>query len=120
MNDFVIAPPPLDALATKFDIVVEYDMVNPGSSFVELESLLLHAKFQNLSLIGKVVSEKNSFLTDDDDYLRWTDNEVSLVVRKAVFGISDQVRHKPGCTATEDGWRLEFYDLGSSGIVLSV
>ena len=20
---------------------------------------------------------------------------------------SDQVRHKPGCTATEDGWRLE-------------
>ena len=27
----------------------------------------------------------------------------SLVVRKPVFGVSDQVRHKPGCTATEDG-----------------
>ena len=26
-----------------------------------------------------------------------------LVVRKPVFGVSDQVRHKPGCTATEDG-----------------
>ena len=26
----------------------------------------------------------------------------SLVVRKPVFGVSDQVRHKPGCTATED------------------
>ena len=28
---------------------------------------------------------------------------MSLVVRKLVFGVSDQVRHKPGCTATEDG-----------------
>ena len=26
-----------------------------------------------------------------------------LVVRKPVFGVSDQVRHKPGCTATGDG-----------------
>ena len=29
--------------------------------------------------------------------------DMSLVVRKPVFGVSDQVRHKPGCTATEDG-----------------
>ena len=28
---------------------------------------------------------------------------MSLVVRKPVFGISDQVRHKPGCTIKEDG-----------------
>ena len=28
---------------------------------------------------------------------------MSLVVRKPVFGVSDQVRHKPGCTVTEDG-----------------
>ena len=27
---------------------------------------------------------------------------LSLVVRKPVFGVSDQVRHKPDCTATED------------------
>ena len=26
------------------------------------------------------------------------------VVRKLVFGVSDQVRHKPGCTVTEDGY----------------
>ena len=26
---------------------------------------------------------------------------LSLVVRKPVFGVSDQVRHKPGCTATD-------------------
>ena len=28
---------------------------------------------------------------------------MSLVVRKPVFGVSDQVRHKPGCAATGDG-----------------
>ena len=39
-------------------------------------------------------------------------------MRKPVFGVSDQVRHKPGCTATEDGWTLEISDLGGRGIVL--
>ena len=39
---------------------------------------------------------------------------MSLVVRKPVFGVSDQVRHKPGCTATEDSLRLEISDLGST------
>ena len=34
--------------------------------------------------------------------------------------VSDQVRHKPGCTTTEDGKRLEISDLGSRGIVLSI
>ena len=28
---------------------------------------------------------------------------MSRDVRKPVFRVSDQVRHKPGCTATEDG-----------------
>ena len=32
---------------------------------------------------------------------RWFD--LSLVVRKPDFGVSDQVQHKPGCTAIEDG-----------------
>ena len=45
---------------------------------------------------------------------------MSLVVRKLVFGVSDQVRHKLGCTVTEDGWRLEILYLGSRGIVLSM
>ena len=31
------------------------------------------------------------------------DDKLSLVVRKPVVGVSNQVRHKPGCTATEDG-----------------
>ena len=28
---------------------------------------------------------------------------LSLVLRKPVFGVSDQVWHKPGCTANESG-----------------
>ena len=30
-------------------------------------------------------------------------SHMSLIVRKPVFEVSDQVRHKQGCTATEDG-----------------
>ena len=33
--------------------------------------------------------------------------------------VSDLVRHKPGCTTTENGLRLEISDLESRGIVLS-
>ena len=33
---------------------------------------------------------------------------------------SDQVRHKPSCTVTEDDRRLEILDLESKGFVLSV
>ena len=34
---------------------------------------------------------------------------------KTGLRVSDQVRRKPGCTATEDGWRLEISNLGSFG-----
>ena len=30
-------------------------------------------------------------------------SHLSLIVRKPVFGVSDQVPHKAACTATEDG-----------------
>ena len=30
-------------------------------------------------------------------------NHKSLFVKKPVFGVSDQVQHRPGCTVTEDG-----------------
>ena len=43
--------------------------------------------------------------------------KMSLVMRKPVFGVSDQVRQKPGCTATEDCNRLETLYLGRRGIV---
>ena len=45
---------------------------------------------------------------------------MSLVVRKPVFRVSDQVRHKPGYTATEDSQKLEILYLGSRGIVLAM
>ena len=40
-------------------------------------------------------------------------------MRKTVFGVSDHVRHKPGCTITDDGQRLEISDVRSRGIVQS-
>ena len=40
-------------------------------------------------------------------------------MRKAVFGVSDQVPHKPGSTTTQDGLRLEISYLESRGIVQS-
>ena len=45
---------------------------------------------------------------------------MSRVARKTVFRVSDKVRHKLGCKATEDGWRLEILDLGSRGVLLSM
>ena len=41
-------------------------------------------------------------------------------MRKPVIGVSDQVQHKPGRTATESGKRLEISNLGRRGIVLSM
>ena len=37
-----------------------------------------------------------------DALIRQLQVYMSLVVRKPVFGVSDQVPQKPGCTATED------------------
>ena len=41
---------------------------------------------------------------------------MSPVIRKPVFGISEQIRHKPGGTATEDSKRLEILDLEKEGL----
>ena len=35
----------------------------------------------------------------------------SLVMRKRVFGVSDQIRHKPVCSATETSESLELLDI---------
>ena len=40
-------------------------------------------------------------------------NKMSRIARKSVFGNSDKVRNKPGCTVTEDDNMLEICDLGS-------
>ena len=42
---------------------------------------------------------------------------MSCAIRKPDFGVSDQVKHKPGCTITDDGNRHEMSDLGRREIV---
>ena len=42
----------------------------------------------------------------------------SLFVRKPLFGVVNEFRHKPGCAATEDGYMFEISDLEGRGIVL--
>ena len=44
---------------------------------------------------------------DQDFTLQCLCHDLGHITRKPVFGVSDQVRHKPGWTATEDGLRLE-------------
>ena len=46
----------------------------------------------------------------------WLRPLMSCVIRKSVFKVSNQVRHKPGCSATEDGQWLEISDLENRGI----
>ena len=45
---------------------------------------------------------------------------LSRVARKPVFGISEQVRHKPACTVTEKSKDLEISGIRRGGVVLSV
>ena len=45
---------------------------------------------------------------------------MSCIRRKPVFGVIDQVQHKPGCAATGERQRLEILNLECGGIVLHV
>ena len=44
---------------------------------------------------------------------------MSLITRKSVFGVSDQVRLKPACSAKETSWSLEISAIASRDIILS-
>ena len=59
----------------------------------------------------------NKLVRTSDSHIR-RQIEMSRVIRIPVFGVSDQVLHKPGCTDTEDGSRLTISDLGRREIVL--
>ena len=54
-----------------------------------------------------IMFEKNACRTPENskvfDRMICSRHDTSLVLRKPVFGVSNQVRHKSGCTATEDG-----------------
>ena len=45
---------------------------------------------------------------------------MSCLMRKSVIEVSNQVQHKPGFSATDNGKRLEILGLGSREIVLFV
>ena len=45
----------------------------------------------------------DAWKTEVPDDIQKRVDEMGLVTRKPVFGVSDQVPHKPGCTTTEDG-----------------
>ena len=47
-------------------------------------------------------------------------HRLSSVTTKPVFGDSNQVQYKLGCTVTEDGQRFEILDLASREIILSM
>ena len=64
------------------------------------------------SLCSKPANERFLLVSTTYDLIR--------VMRKPVFGIFDQGRHIPGCTASEDDKRLELSDLGCRGIVHSM
>ena len=44
---------------------------------------------------------------------------MSLVTRKQVFGVFDQVGLKPACSATEASYSLEISDIETRDIILS-
>ena len=45
------------------------------------------------------------------NYSVGTWNQLSLVTRKPVFGVCDQVKHKPACAAAEASYSLEISDI---------
>ena len=51
----------------------------------------------------RLIFDKGTFTTGETMRVYLDNMIMSRVVRKPVFGVSDQVRHKPGCAVTEDG-----------------
>ena len=53
---------------------------------------------------GNAGKTESVSIEDDKDYRHGMfRKKMKRVNRKPVLGVSDQVRHKPGCTFTEDG-----------------
>ena len=77
-------------------------------------------------LYDKVERIPEEMMTYGDYYvIKKTCDSCKYTFCKAIFEpprgktnnvVSEQVRHKQGCTSTEDGWRLEILDLESRGI----
>ena len=68
-----------------------------------LVSLIMEPDRQLVQLPGNWRMSLNVCLTRPGPQAENIGFKMSLVVRKPVFGVSDQVRHKPVCAITEDG-----------------
>ena len=84
---------------TRFDLSF-FGSVIPWfcNSISNYDFLISLEERQNLAHFCVHISIDKIYLEVDDDVF-----EMSLVLRKPVFRVSDQVRHKPGCTAIKDG-----------------
>ena len=89
-------------------------------SITKLKSLQQSNKYIKIFFVKNVIEYELSKFLIPSHLSKFQQTNLSGVMRKPVFGISDKFRHKPGCTATEDGYRLKISDLGSREIVLSV
>ena len=59
-------------------------------------------------LTPKLLQVTVTYISWFSDFALILQGHLSLVVRKLVFGVSDQVTHKPGCTITQMVTGLKF------------
>ena len=76
-------------------------------SFLILSTESDRRKADIVKISNKFFSKAGLFI-DSLCKIGYLTHQMSWVMRNPVFGVSDQVKHKPGCTATEDGKKLEF------------
>ena len=92
-------------------MAVQSSLYETSSEFLNsgfLATGLLYFQANTDILVG-VKAELGTPLPEKPDkgrlefFVDWYVHDMSNDLRKPVLGVSDQVRHKPGCTATEDG-----------------
>ena len=101
-----------------------YEHIKDSKQHYDAQTLdVTTAEQQEQQPIIRPENESHDSDVDDDDNVKMNDEDEKLEVnkkmyrfmRKLVFGVSNQVRHKPPCTASE----YEISDLESRGIALS-
>ena len=84
----------------------QFELSEPGGLCADQTSGLVYVADTNNHriVIVDTVAKKCSVVSYASPLVCMNETEnLSHVARKPVFGVSDQVRHKPSCTATEDG-----------------
>ena len=79
-------------------MTIRYITLSAGTSNVGTVSVITKQFIIEINFEGVKITFKRSF-----DIQSYPHDHLSLVMRKPVFRVSDQVRHKPGFPATEDG-----------------